>query len=77
MMPTKYITLVPAYGRDYKSAKEVMADWKEGKDFQICDFSHPDDGRYTSIRDWDNEHSTVLNIRYKRLTQITPIKVGK
>lgn len=75
MQPTKYITLVPAYGRDYKSAKEVKADWDDGKDFQICDFHNVDDGRYCNKKS-GFDAGTVLNIRYKRLTQITPIKVG-
>ncbi len=30
-----YITLTPAYGRDYKSAKEAVADYDDGKDFII------------------------------------------
>jgi hypothetical protein len=28
-----YLEVVPAYGRDYKSQKEVKADWESGKDF--------------------------------------------
>lgn len=29
-----YITVVPAYGRDYKSQKEVQEAWDANKDFQ-------------------------------------------
>lgn len=32
-----FITLIPAYGRDYKSSKEVKADWEAGKDFVMTD----------------------------------------
>jgi hypothetical protein len=71
-----YLTLVPAYGRDYKSKKEVMADWDGGKDFRICDVSSPDDGRYLNK---DNAvktmKGTALNIRYKRLTMICVVVV--
>jgi len=28
------LTVSPAYGRDYRSAKDAMADWKAGKDFK-------------------------------------------
>ena len=46
-----FTTLVPAYGRDYKSAKEVKADWDAGKDFQIANAFSPDDGKYINKAD--------------------------
>ena len=60
------VTLVPAHGRDYNSKAAVKADWDAGKDFRIATFG-PDDGRYTSKRDWDGQK---VMIRYKRLTQV-------
>jgi len=42
------IVLVPAYGRMYKSKKELMRDWEGGKDFMI------QFGPYCSIRDKDS-----------------------
>jgi hypothetical protein len=33
----RYLSAIPAYGRDYKSAKAVREDWKAGKDFLIQD----------------------------------------
>jgi hypothetical protein len=71
----QYMTLTPAYGRDYKSKKEVMEAWTSGKDFVIADVVHPDCGRYCSIRDFENKTGTVLNIRYKKLTQVCVVKV--
>jgi len=68
-----YTTLVPAYGRDYKSGKEVQAAWDAGQDFQINSFGDPDDGRYINKQDAKSGQS--FNIRYKRLTQIKVIKV--
>lgn len=38
-------TLVPAYGRDYKTRKAVFTDWEAGKDFLISDFHSPWDGK--------------------------------
>lgn len=68
-----YLTLVPAYGNDYKSGKEVQAAWDANKDFQIQQFNHPDDGRY--INKQDAKPGMTLNIRYKRMTQVKVIKV--
>ena len=68
-----FTTLVPAYGRDYKSAKEVKADWDAGKDFQIANAFSPDDGKY--INKADARPGQSFNVRYKKLTQIVVIKV--
>ena len=58
------MTLVPAYGRDYKSKKEVLVDWNEGKDFIIQDMSAgKDDGRYINRHD---SPKISHNIRFKR-----------
>ncbi len=70
------ITLVPSYGRDYKSGKEVQEAWDAGKDFTINSIGHPDDGRQINKQDAEREGGT-FNIRYKKLTQIKVIKVKK
>ena len=64
---TQYIEVIPAYGRDYKSAKDLKFDWSAGKDFMIVTFG-PDDGRYINKAD-----SAGLKIlaRYHNLTQTT------
>lgn len=69
----QYIECTPAYGRDYKSAKEVKAAWVEGKDFLIASVDHPDCGRY--LNKDDAPKGTTLLLRYKALTQVTTIKV--
>jgi hypothetical protein len=63
------MTVIPAYGRDYKSPKAAKADWDSGKDFLICDISCPDDGRYVNRQDLTKGYR--FGIRYKRLTLIT------
>lgn len=65
-----YYELAPAYGRDYKSAKDVTAAFQSGADFQ-GDYSMG--FRLCSIRDLD-PGSTVL-LRYKRNTMVTSVKV--
>jgi len=42
------MTLLPAYGRDYKSKKAVLADFNAGLDFEIASFGFL---QYCSIRD--------------------------
>jgi hypothetical protein len=64
---TMYITVTPAYGRDYKTAKAAKADWKAGKDFIINAFGHPYDGKPISIRDKTGDK---INIRFCRNTKI-------
>lgn len=66
------IVLSPAYGRDYKSAKEVKAALLSGKDFRIESIG-PNAGRYCSLRDFPV--GQVLNIRYRGLRQVLPVTV--
>jgi hypothetical protein len=66
------ITLTPAYGRDYKSQKEVKADWKNGKDFIIADIVHPYSGKPCSIRDVDSLGGKVM-IRFNKNTKIVAV----
>ena len=66
------IVLSPAYGRDYKSAKEVKAALFSGKDFRIESIG-PNAGRYCSLRDFPV--GQVLNVRYRSLRQVLVITV--
>ena len=72
-----FVTLVPAYGNDYKSQKEVKVAWEANKDFQINSIGHPNDGSYINKQDAEKDGGTTYNIRYKKLTQICVIKVKK
>lgn len=66
---SRYVTAVPAYGRDYKSKKAVLEDWNAGKDFLIQDM-------FLSgyINKADKPANIVLHIRYKNLQQIAEVK---
>ena len=59
----EYITVTPAYGRDYKSKAAAIADWKAGKDFVYAAT-----GQYCSASDFDE--TVTVNIRYKSLTMV-------
>lgn len=69
------ITVIPAYGRDYKSKKEVIIDWINGKDFQIADISRVNNGAYCSIRDFGS--GDKITIRYKQLREILIYNMAK
>lgn len=69
------ITVVPAYGRDYKSRKDAEEAWQEGKDFILVaaypmKFA-PDREVPCSKRDFAGD--CEVRIRYKNRKQITII----
>lgn len=66
------ITLTPAYGRDYKSKKEIMADIAAGKDFIYNDFSSPHNGRYCSPL---TDCQGVVMVRYAKLTKVITVRI--
>ena len=63
---SKYLGVVPAYGRDYKSKAAVVRDWKEGKDFIISDVMHRDSGRYINAEDAKRMGPMIISARYDR-----------
>jgi len=75
------MTLQPAYGRDYKSAKAVKEDWAAGKDFLITD--QTGDSRqatgaacdYLFINNADaSKVEGSIMVRYARNTKIVQVK---
>jgi hypothetical protein len=54
------MTVIPAYGRDYKNAADAMAAWNAGKDFMVADMSSPWDGSYVNKGDYSGR----VKIRY-------------
>jgi hypothetical protein len=67
-----YATVTPAYGRDYKSAKEAKADFADGKDFILQDFMSPWDGKPCSIRCL-GETYTHVTIRFGKMRNVTVV----
>lgn len=64
-------TLVPAYGRDYKSAKAAKVDFAAGKDFLICQFGHPYDGKPANKADLQGQ---TVQLRFDGLRKVTIVK---
>lgn len=74
----KYIQVEPAYGRDYKTKKEVLADWNAGKDFRVVDFFGGNDGKAINLQDAQTEAASgplTMKIRYKGQTQVAMVEV--
>lgn len=67
-MSLDYLTLVPAYERDYKSKAAVMADLLAGKDFR-CE----PQGCYGNLHDF--QPGMQLEIRYNKLRSVMIVKV--
>lgn len=67
----QFFELTPAYGRDYKSSKEVKAAWDAGNDF-VGDYQLG--FRYVAKPDIPRPCTVIL--RYKKNMSVTTVKVG-
>ena len=68
------MTLTPAYGRDYKSRKDVQADFDADLDF--LDNSYGGSGKPINKSQVKELGQKTVNIRFKKLTQVSVIKVS-
>jgi hypothetical protein len=70
-----HMILTPAYGRDYKSAADVKADWEANKDFVIASIGK-DMGRYCNKQDAETYGMPEGSyIRYNKLAELTHIGI--
>lgn len=60
------ITMTPAYGRDYKSAKAAKESWYGGDDWIINDISNPYDGKPATRKELDQ----TVRLRYDKLKKV-------
>ena len=65
-----YITLLPAYGRDYKSKKSIINDLNGLKDFVI---SHT--GQYINKPQFKELQISSFNVRYDQQRKIANINI--
>ncbi len=70
----RWLTLVPAYGRDYTSKKAVKADFDADKDFRISDISCQWDGKVANKSDIARDYDKV-EIRYAKLRKLVVLGV--
>ena len=66
------MTIIPAYGRDYKSKKAALEDYNADKDFIIADISSPWDGKPVNKSQLKDEKGVM--IRYNKLMKICSVK---
>ena len=66
--------LDPAYGRDYRSAREVKERWEDGTDFVIASIG-PNMGYYINLQDCKETGIKEVTIRFKKLTNFVIIKI--
>ena len=71
------ITLLPAYGRDYKSAIAARIDLANGKDFLINDVGSRWDGNPANLPDLRQAGYTHVQVRYANRTRCTLIDISK
>jgi len=72
----KALTLIPAYGRDYTSAADAIADWRAGKDFRISDVSSPWDSAYVGRGEsamLRESGFSAVRIRFKGQLNVTEV----
>ncbi len=70
------MTLQPAYGRDYKSAAALKADFEAGKDFVVADLFSGNAGSYTNKTDLLAAGVRSVNVRYAAQRKVCVIKVA-
>jgi transposase len=66
----EYMILLPAYGRDYKSKKEILKDFHDNKDFIYVNL-----GRNVYINKEQIEPGTTIEFRYGRMMKLALYKV--
>jgi len=66
------MTIIPAYGRDYKNKQEVMADFNANKDFIIQDVTSRWDGKPINKSDLTGS----VTIRYGNLRKVLIVEVN-
>ena len=71
-----FIELIPAYGRDYKSAAAVKAAWEEGKDFIIADMGNRWYGKPINKEGADEGKYGPVLVRYSGLRKLVIVKEG-
>jgi len=69
------MTLVPAYGRDYRSRAAVEADFARDRDFLIADARSRWDGKPINRSQIVGEGVREVRIRYAKLRRVAVVRV--
>ena len=68
------LTVSNAYGRDFKSKREILEHYNLNKDFQNLGINQ---GAYVNKKDAKKFKVAFLNVRYNNLMKIAVIDVSK
>ena len=68
------ITLIPAYGRDYRSARAVKKALQNQIDFRVQDVSSKWDGMVGNLLNIKTEGYEEVKVRYSKLKKVTIFK---
>jgi hypothetical protein len=69
------MTLTPAYGRDYKSKKAVLADFEADKDFIISGIRDKWESKPVNKSQLKETGVKSVNIRYRQNTRVIVVPV--
>lgn len=67
------MTLTPAYGRDYKSKKEILSDLLAGKDFIVHE---PHGSTYINLAGLRAAEVVEINVRYRAMRSVSVFQVA-
>lgn len=70
--PAMFITLLPAYGRDYKSKKAILSDLNSDKDFLLSDVTR---SGYINRPQLIEENFREVIVRYDGHRKVTSVKL--
>lgn len=63
-MNFQYVSVKPAYGRNYNNKKEILADWNNNKDFMVINT-----GSYINKEDYNNDYTIrAITFYYGKFT---------
>jgi len=66
-----FLTLLPGYGRDYKSKKLIIDDLNNNKDFLESTTR-----KYINKQQFKELNISSFNVRYNNQQKVTTIKIG-
>ena len=67
------MTLTPAYGRDYKSKKDVLIAFNADKDFVVNDMFSSFDGKMCNRADLLRDSVSSVTIRYNGMKSVAVV----
>jgi predicted Zn-dependent protease len=71
-----HLTLIPAYGRDYKSKADVLKDFIAGKDFESAGIFNTGYIGYPEIEKMAKDRAVDVQIRYQKLSKVMVLYVS-